>query len=131
VWAVADSCFNNMFKMKMDQCAVISGESGAGKTESAKLVIKHIIRLCEEKGGSSGLEKQIIDISPILEAFGNAQTTMNDNSSRFGKYTRLLFNEGGQVMGAQLSEYVVPCPRSLWLARSLTFRCAGSGCGRE
>lgn len=98
--------------MKMDQCAVISGESGAGKTESAKLVIKHIIRLCEQKGGASGLEKQIIDVSPILEAFGNAQTTMNDNSSRFGKYTRLLFNEGGQVMGAQLSEYVVPLHRN-------------------
>jgi myosin heavy subunit len=96
-----------MFKMKMDQCAVISGESGAGKTESAKFIIKHIIRLCEQKGGRSGLEQQIIDISPILEAFGSAQTTMNDNSSRFGKYTRLLFQESGAVMGAQLSEYLL------------------------
>jgi len=107
VWVVADACFNNLFKMKMDQCAVISGESGAGKTESAKLIIKHIIRLCEQKGGQSGLEQQIIDVSPILEAFGNAQTTMNDNSSRFGKYTRLLFQETGAVMGAQLSEYLL------------------------
>lgn len=106
-WVIADACYNNMFSQKQDQCAVISGESGAGKTESAKLVIKHIISLCQEKGGATGLEQSIMDVSPVLEAFGNAQTVMNDNSSRFGKYTRLLFSEAGAVMGVQLSEYLL------------------------
>lgn len=106
-WVIADACYHNLFSQKQDQCAVISGESGAGKTESAKLVIKHIISLCQERGGVSGLEQSIIEVSPILEAFGNAQTVMNDNSSRFGKYTRLLFSEAGAVMGVQLSEYLL------------------------
>lgn len=106
-WVIADECYQQMFSKKQDQCAVISGESGAGKTESAKLVIKHIISLCQERGGVSGLEQSIVEVSPILEAFGNAQTVMNDNSSRFGKYTRLLFNEAGAVMGVQISEYLL------------------------
>eukprot|EP00040_Diaphanoeca_grandis_P033578 m.205984 g.205984 ORF g.205984 m.205984 type:complete len:1169 (-) comp32932_c0_seq1:290-3796(-) len=107
VWVIADQCYNNLFSQKSDQCAVISGESGAGKTESAKLVIRHILKLCQEKGGTTGLEQSILEVSPILEALGNAQTVMNDNSSRFGKYTRLLFNEEGAVMGVQLSEYLL------------------------
>lgn len=66
-----------------NQCAVVSGESGAGKTESAKYMIKQIIDLSHTPEGAN-LETKIIQVNPLLEAFGNAKTTMNNNSSRFG-----------------------------------------------
>ncbi|KFV65615.1 Myosin-IIIb, partial [Dryobates pubescens] len=80
-----------------------SGESGAGKTESAKLLLQHIMNLCK---GNSQLEQQILQVNPLLEAFGNAQTVMNDNSSRFGKYLQLRFQKN-TVQGAKLSEYLL------------------------
>ena len=90
-----------------------SGESGAGKTESAKFIIRQIIKLCQGGGVVNGsdqreLENKILQVNPVLEAFGNARTNMNDNSSRFGKYTELIF-EGSQgtVLGARISEYLL------------------------
>ncbi|NXL63190.1 MYO3B protein, partial [Chordeiles acutipennis] len=80
-----------------------SGESGAGKTESTKLLLQHIMNLCK---GNSQLEQQILQVNPLLEAFGNAQTVMNDNSSRFGKYIQLRFHKN-TVQGAKLSEYLL------------------------
>ncbi|XP_009459330.1 PREDICTED: unconventional myosin-VIIa-like [Nipponia nippon] len=79
------------------------GESGAGKTESTKLLLQHIMNLCK---GNSQLEQQILQVNPLLEAFGNAQTVMNDNSSRFGKYIQLRFQKN-TVRGAKLSEYLL------------------------
>nr|XP_009942022.1 PREDICTED: myosin-IIIb-like [Opisthocomus hoazin] len=81
----------------------LSGESGAGKTESTKLLLQHIMNLCK---GNSQLEQQILQVNPLLEAFGNAQTVMNDNSSRFGKYIQLRFQQN-TVRGAKLSEYLL------------------------
>ncbi|KAM7024462.1 myosin-IIIb-like isoform 2-T2 [Acridotheres tristis] len=86
-----------------NQCILISGESGAGKTESTKLLLQHIMNLCK---GNSQLEQQILQVNPLLEAFGNAQTVMNDNSSRFGKYIQLRFQKN-TVQGAKLSEYLL------------------------
>ncbi|XP_053788316.1 myosin-IIIb-like isoform X2 [Vidua chalybeata] len=86
-----------------NQCIIISGESGAGKTESTKLLLQHIMNLCK---GNSQLEPQILQVNPLLEAFGNAQTVMNDNSSRFGKYIQLHFQKN-TVQGAKLSEYLL------------------------
>ncbi|XP_041567017.2 myosin-IIIb [Taeniopygia guttata] len=86
-----------------NQCILISGESGAGKTESTKLLLQHIMNLCK---GNSQLEQQILQVNPLLEAFGNAQTVMNDNSSRFGKYIQLRFQKN-IVQGAKLSEYLL------------------------
>ncbi|XP_072050806.1 LOW QUALITY PROTEIN: myosin-IIIb-like [Amphiura filiformis] len=108
IFAVSDACYQAMLTGnavggKRNQCVVISGESGAGKTESTKLIIKQLIELCH---GKSQLEQQILQVNPLLEAFGNAQTTMNDNSSRFGKYIQLKFKDG-QVMGAKISEYLL------------------------
>ena len=70
-------------------------------------MIKHIIELCQSGHSGAKLEHQIIQVNPLLEAFGNAQTLMNDNSSRFGKYTQLVFNSDGRVLGAKISEYLL------------------------
>lgn len=106
IYAVADNAFEALKNTRKDQVCVISGESGAGKTESAKLFLKHIVDLSPGTE-SQGLENRIIGVNPLLEAFGNAQTLMNDNSSRFGKYLDLRFNENLEVKGAIITEYLL------------------------
>ena len=86
------------------QCCVISGESGAGKTETAKFLVEHLLSMCK---GSGKLEERIMQVNPLLEAFGNAKTIINDNSSRFGKYLDIKFGFYGEVLGATLSEYLL------------------------
>ena len=115
IFASADNAFTSMVAggEKPNQVCVISGESGAGKTESAKLFLKQIIRLSSKAATSAdiadshGLEERIIDLNPLLEAFGNAQTLMNDNSSRFGKYTELRFDYDQRITGAIIREYLL------------------------
>ena len=92
-----------------NQSIVISGESGAGKTESAK----HIMRYCS--GTHSDVEERVLSTNPILEAFGNAQTTRNDNSSRFGKYIEILF-EGKKVIGANIKTFLLEKSRVCYQA---------------
>lgn len=104
IFAVADDAYQSMIRTKDNQCCVISGESGAGKTESTKHVVRHILDLCKGKGA---LEKKIMDINPLLEAFGNAQTIMNNNSSRFGKFIDLVFDDHNTIIGASLSQYLL------------------------
>eukprot|EP00118_Oscarella_pearsei_P013160 m.102196 g.102196 ORF g.102196 m.102196 type:complete len:1038 (+) comp37156_c0_seq1:160-3273(+) len=104
VYAIADTSYHTMLDTLRSQCCVISGESGAGKTETAKYMISQLIELCQ---GKSALEQKIIQVNPLLESFGNAQTVMNDNSSRFGKYIQLKFSKQGQIMGAKISEYLL------------------------
>nr|XP_058963310.1 myosin-IIIb-like [Pocillopora verrucosa] len=107
IFAIANSAYQAMLGVggasPNSQCCVISGESGAGKTESAKLLISQLVELSR---GTSQLEQQILQVNPLLEAFGNAQTLMNDNSSRFGKYIQLKFQQG-MVIGAKISEYLL------------------------
>lgn len=104
VYALVDLVYRNVCNGIYDrQCCVISGESGSGKTESTKFFLKQLMFLC---GGSSQLEQQILQAAPLLESFGNAQTVMNDNSSRFGKYIALKF-VNGKVIGAQISDYLL------------------------
>lgn len=107
IYAVADRAYRSMLGRlatgPKNQCIVISGESGAGKTESTKLLLRQIMELCK---GNSQLERQILQVNPLLEAFGNAQTVMNDNSSRFGKYIQLRFHSTA-VKGAKINEYLL------------------------
>ncbi|EGD79108.1 myosin [Salpingoeca rosetta] len=116
IFAIADNAFGEMMRNHQRQVAVISGESGAGKTESTKLFIRHVMDVSARGILNTAtpatrtrhpLEEKIIQLNPILESFGNAQTVMNDNSSRFGKFVELKFNESGVVQGASLSHYLL------------------------
>ncbi|KAK6132636.1 hypothetical protein DH2020_033625 [Rehmannia glutinosa] len=86
VYAVADAAYNEMMSDEINQSIVISGESGAGKTETAKIAMEYLAAV---GGGSGGIESELLQTSCILEAFGNAKTARNDNSSRFSRVVQL------------------------------------------
>ncbi|THD00197.1 hypothetical protein EYZ11_000388 [Aspergillus tanneri] len=108
VFAVAESSYYNMKSYKDNQCVIISGESGAGKTEAAKRIMQYIASV---SGGTDSSIQQTKDMvlatNPLLESFGNAKTLRNNNSSRFGKYLELEFNTNGEPVGANITNYLL------------------------
>uniref|UniRef100_A0A8C4W371 Unconventional myosin-VI n=1 Tax=Gopherus evgoodei TaxID=1825980 RepID=A0A8C4W371_9SAUR len=90
VYAIADKAFRDMKVLKMSQSIIVSGESGAGKTENTKFVLRY---LTESYGTGQDIDERIVEANPLLEAFGNAKTVRNNNSSRFGKFVEIHFNE--------------------------------------
>nr|GMD20797.1 myosin-1 [Ipomoea batatas] len=98
VYAITDTAMREMVRDEVNQSIIISGESGAGKTETAKIAMQYLAAL----GGGSGIEYEILKTNPILEAFGNAKTLRNDNSSRFGKLIEIHFSETGKISGANI-----------------------------
>ena len=101
-----------MFQNEKNQAIVISGESGAGKTENAKLAMAFLTGLSEAESGivdpTDLIEERIMACNPILEAFGNARTVRNDNSSRFGKYVRIMVDgRSKRIRGASINNYLL------------------------
>ncbi|CAN7097649.1 unnamed protein product [Brassica rapa subsp. narinosa] len=103
VYAIADTAIREMIRDEVNQSIIISGESGAGKTETAKIAMQYLAAL----GGGSGIEYEILKTNPILEAFGNAKTLRNDNSSRFGKLIEIHFSETGKISGAKVQTFLL------------------------
>ncbi|XP_006661886.1 myosin-1-like [Oryza brachyantha] len=103
VYAIADSALREMKRDEVNQSIIISGESGAGKTETAKIAMQYLASL----GGGGGIEYEILQTNPILEAFGNAKTLRNDNSSRFGKLIEIHFSTTGRICGAMIQTFLL------------------------
>ncbi|XP_034293501.1 unconventional myosin-IXb isoform X3 [Pantherophis guttatus] len=106
IFAIADVAYHAMLKKHMNQCIVISGESGSGKTQSTNFLI-HCLTALSQKGYASGVERTILGAGPVLEAFGNAKTAHNNNSSRFGKFIQVNYLENGIVRGAVVEKYLL------------------------
>jgi myosin-1 len=108
VYAIAEASYYNMKGYKENQCIIISGESGAGKTEAAKRIMQYIANV---SGGTDSSIQEIKDMvlatNPLLESFGNAKTLRNNNSSRFGKYLEIQFNDRGEPVGANINNYLL------------------------
>ncbi|KAK4569767.1 Myosin type-2 heavy chain 1 [Recurvomyces mirabilis] len=118
LFAIAEEAFAEMLRDGRNQTIVVSGESGAGKTVSAKYIMRYFatreppdqpgVRRRDRSGDSmSETEEQILATNPIMEAFGNAKTTRNDNSSRFGKYIEIMFNKSTDIIGARIRTYLL------------------------
>uniref|UniRef100_A0A672JM90 Myosin IXAa n=1 Tax=Salarias fasciatus TaxID=181472 RepID=A0A672JM90_SALFA len=113
IYAVADVAYHAMLQRQSNQCIVISGESGSGKTQSTNFLIHHLTAL-SQKGFASGVEQIILGAGPVLEAFGNAKTAHNNNSSRFGKFIQVNYQESGTVRGAYVEKYLLEKSRLVY-----------------
>ncbi len=110
IFGVAEGSYQGMMNAGKNQSILITGESGAGKTENTKKVISYFASIGasgKKKEGEPGLEDKIVQTNPVLEAWGNAKTVRNDNSSRFGKFIRIWFNQGGKLSGADMVVYLL------------------------
>lgn len=108
VFAIAESAYYNMKAYNDNQCVIISGESGAGKTEAAKRIMQYIASVSGEQSGDiKKIKDMVLATNPLLESFGNAKTLRNNNSSRFGKYLQLYFNSTGEPVGADITNYLL------------------------
>merc|ERR1712020_669813 len=111
LWAITETAYRNMLTNAKDQSMLITGESGAGKTENTKKVISYLAAVAAPKKASAtkkvSLEDQIVATNPILESYGNAKTSRNDNSSRFGKFIRIHFTQAGKLCGCDIESYLL------------------------
>ncbi|KAM3222696.1 myosin-2 isoform X2 [Capsicum annuum] len=112
VYSIADTAYDRMMEDDISQSIIISGESGSGKTETAKIAMEYLAML---DGGSNGIEKEVLQTSYILEAFGNAKTSRNDNSSRFGKLIEMHFSATGRICGAKIQSLLLEKSRAVQL----------------
>ncbi|KAK5892272.1 hypothetical protein CesoFtcFv8_012667 [Champsocephalus esox] len=138
IYAISEAAYRSMLQDREDQAILCTGESGAGKTENTKKVIQYMAHVASShKGGTLGrnkealqmdgsrsltrgctlvnrgeLERQLLQANPILEAFGNAKTVKNDNSSRFGKFIRINFDVAGYIVGANIETYLLEKSRA-------------------
>ncbi|TDH03366.1 hypothetical protein EPR50_G00162150 [Perca flavescens] len=135
IYSITDNAYRNMMQDREDQSILCTGESGAGKTENTKKVIQYLAVVASSHKGKKDatpqpqqagslaygeLEKQLLQANPILEAFGNAKTIKNDNSSRFGKFIKLNFDVTGYIVGANIDTYLLE--KSRCIRQSMTER---------
>ncbi|XP_046352829.1 myosin heavy chain, non-muscle-like isoform X3 [Haliotis rufescens] len=129
VFAIADTAYRSMLQDREDQSILCTGESGAGKTENTKKVIQYLayvaasnrtqrssvsnLHVPNKEFNLGELENQLLQANPILEAFGNAKTIKNDNSSRFGKFIRINFDSSGYISGANIETYLLEKSRAV------------------
>lgn len=126
LYHIAEGAYQDMINDKLNQCIIISGESGSGKTESTKIILKYLTvsslhnsnvkNILKQSEGTS-VEKQVLDSNPILEAFGNAKTVRNNNSSRFGKFIQVNFTECGKIVSAKIYNYLLEKSRIVKLQK--------------
>jgi myosin I len=120
-----------LFEQGRNQAVLISGESGAGKTESAKCVLSYIAEVSGSQ--SAGIDGRILNTNPVLEAFGNAKTSRNNNSSRFGKWIEIIFDLNTNIRGGEIIDYLLESTRILSQTASdrnfhiFYYVCAGEG----
>ncbi|XP_041829381.1 unconventional myosin-XV [Melanotaenia boesemani] len=114
VYSIADSAFRHSQASTQEQCIIISGQSGSGKTEATKLIVHYLTSMYQ--GGEVLLRNQPMEVFPILESFGNAKTILNNNSSRFGKYLHIHILQGA-VVGTSLSKYLLEKSRIVFQAK--------------
>jgi len=111
LWAIAEGAYRNMLTNTKNNAMLITGESGAGKTENTKKVITYLAMVATGAGKKVekkvSLEDQIVATNPILESYGNAKTARNDNSSRFGKFIRIHFTQSGKLAGCDIVAYLL------------------------
>ncbi|KAK3585324.1 hypothetical protein CHS0354_040273 [Potamilus streckersoni] len=107
VYALTDNMYRNMMIDMENQCVIISGESGAGKTVAAKYIMSYISKVSGGGPTVQRVKEIILESNPLLEAFGNAKTVRNNNSSRFGKYVEIQFSKGGEPDGGKISNFLL------------------------
>ncbi|CAH1179586.1 unnamed protein product [Phaedon cochleariae] len=107
IFAVTDTAYRSLREENREQCILISGESGSGKTEASKKVLHYIAEVTDHRGDVEKVKDKLLFSNPILEAFGNAKTNRNDNSSRFGKYMDIQFNFEGNPVGGNILNYLL------------------------
>ena len=118
IYLLGRRAYRDMVKTNRNQSLVICGESGSGKTESAKHMMRYLAasmqdgKCVENKKGS--ISERVLAVNPVLEAFGNAQTVLNNNSSRFGKFTKLVFHQDNHIIGSFIETYLLEKSRVVY-----------------
>ncbi|KAM6214639.1 unconventional myosin-Ia [Rhynchocyon petersi] len=107
IYALASMAYQSLKDRDRDQCILITGESGAGKTEASKQVMSYVAAVCGKGEQVNSVKEQLLQSNPVLEAFGNAKTIRNNNSSRFGKYMDIEFDFSGSPLGGVITNYLL------------------------